>query len=350
MLELVALLLSLAQAPVATPAFPPIVKAAAFRASEQVVDNWQTQAVLDLDLRVTTALSWLAGKAPANLPRCIRLNNYWCIKKAGWSGEIGADPEGHVAFASAREGAVVAILLLRRYYLQYGRKSARAILAHWAPAQCPQPVVASGDQLSFSAPSLVPLAKHGLGNTLRARWLAAHGRGGTVRTRMGAREAAPRRSVVPDRPSRAIAAPKIALGGASPEPPLVLEPPIKTEALRSASTRGSASSRHPALLPGTPVVAATPLLPGVPPRTGGCPAEGARLANYAAHAIEGIARSEDEDLKLFGADGRPLAALPRLLANMAAVEIGPYRADTKLIEAAVEAVRNEPPHSEIVAR
>ena len=66
------------------------------------------------------------------------------------------------------------------------------------------------------------------------------------------------------------------------------------------------------------------------------------LANYAAHAIDGLVRSPDEDLKLFEVDGSPLPALPRLLANMAAVEIGPYRADGKLIEAAIAAVRNAP--------
>jgi hypothetical protein len=75
-----------------------------------------------------------------------------------------------------------------------------------------------------------------------------------------------------------------------------------------------------------------------PPPVASCPGETARLANYAARAIEGIARSPDEDLKLFDTQGGPLPALPRLLANMASVEIGPYRADAKLIRAAIEAV------------
>ena len=52
---------------------------------------------------------------PARLPRCIRLNNYWCIKKAGWTGEVASDSEGHVAFSSSLEGAMVAVRLLRRY-------------------------------------------------------------------------------------------------------------------------------------------------------------------------------------------------------------------------------------------
>jgi hypothetical protein len=46
-------------------------------------------------------------------------------------------------------------------------------------------------------------------------------------------------------------------------------------------------------------------------------------------------------MKLFDTDGSPLPSLSRVLANMAGVEIGPYRADAKLIEAAIEAVRRE---------
>jgi hypothetical protein len=80
------------------------------------------------------------------------------------------------------------------------------------------------------------------------------------------------------------------------------------------------------------------VLSPVPPLAG-CGGDTARIANYAAHAIEGIARSTDEDLKLFDPAGNPQPALSRLLANMAGVEIGPYRVDATLIEAAIETVR-----------
>ncbi len=66
----------------------------------------------------------------------MKLNNYWCVKRARWAGEIAADAEGHVAFAPAIDGALAAVMLLRRYYLDYNRRSALAILSHWAPAQC----------------------------------------------------------------------------------------------------------------------------------------------------------------------------------------------------------------------
>src|SRR4051794_30400573 len=124
MLEVLALLVSLAKPPeLAIPAWPRLATPS-FRPAERALTNWAIQAALDLDLRTDAALRWLAGNVPANVPRCIRLNNYWCIKKAGWPGEIGADGEGHAAFASADEGASAAVILLRRYYLNYGRKSA----------------------------------------------------------------------------------------------------------------------------------------------------------------------------------------------------------------------------------
>jgi hypothetical protein len=320
MLELLALVLSLATSPHLTMPALPAPARASFQPGERAVDNWRSQAALDLDLGPEAALRWLAGKAPANLPRCIRLNNYWCIKKGGWAGELGADQEEHVAFASAGEGAAAAITLLRRYYLDYGRKSARAIVARWAPAQCGVPLLAGGAaqpllRRSSPATSLAPLARRGIGNTLRARWLAAHGRGG-VALKRGARKLAIRRSVVPDT--------------LAPEPPITLEPPLKTEPLRVASLSPPASS---------PPASPNPFLASARP-VQDCAGEGARIAAYAARAIEGIAQSPDDDLQLFAANGTPLPALPRLLANMASVEIGPYRADPKLIDAAIEAVQN----------
>jgi hypothetical protein len=333
-LELAALLFSLTKPPdLAPPRLPPLWKAS-FDPTERAVDNWRRQAALDLDLSTQTVVRWLAGSSPGNLPRCIRLNNYWCIKKAGWPGEIASDAEGHVAFASAEEGAMVAVQLLRRYYLQYGRKSARAIVARWAPAQCEPSLSASGPQPAAGvralepASSQAPLARYGIGNTLRARWLAAHRRG-AVTARKG--KLAIKRSVVPDRLAPPRQTPTVALGIGQPEPPLVLEPPLKAERLRIASVAPAAMSRD------------IPLPPKPPLPVASCNGENLRLANYAARAIEGIASSPDDDLRLFDADGTPRTALPRLLANMAAVEIGPYQADGKLIEAAIEAVRNTAP-------
>jgi hypothetical protein len=336
MLEILTLLLSVTKAPsVALPTFASLSRASVFQPGGRAVGNWRMQAALDLDLTAADAVRWLAGSYPLNLPRCIPLNNYWCVKKAGWAGELGVDAEGHVAFTSAEQGAVAAVTLLRRYYLGYGRRSARAILAHWAPAQCGLSVAAPDAQPPSPPISLAPLAKYGLGKTLRGRWLAAHSRGGLLRAGRSAGGTASKRSIVPDPLAAATRSPRIALDRLAPEPPLQLEQPLKAEKLRIASARPPPLSQAPP----TPPLLDPPL---APPPVASCPGETARLANYAARAIEGIARSPDEDLKLFDTHGGPLPALPRLLANMAGVEIGPYRADAKLIRAAVEAVGSAP--------
>ncbi len=302
MLELVAVFVALATPPTfpARP-FPRLVGPASFFIADRSVDNWRVQAALDLDIGAETALRWLTGTVPANLPRCIRLNNYWCIKKAGWAGELGADADGHVAFASAEDGAVAAAQLLRRYYLDYGRRSARAIVAHWAPAQCGLSIAAANPPASAPAP----------------------------------RPQTQARSIPQQSASRK------ATGNIVAEPPIVLEPPIRTETLRvgAVSARRSEPGTPPPPSGSSALSLAAPLIASQPQQqpVDTCAGETLRLANYAARAVEGISRSPDDDLKLFAADGNALPSLPRLLANMSAVEIGPYRADHKLIDAAIQA-------------
>lgn len=288
-------------------AWAPAWPAPAYRPATRAVDNWRWQAASSLQWPPDKALKLAAGGDPGGITRCVRLNNYWCVKRAGWAGEIAADAEGHVAFASALEGASVAALLLRRYYLDFDRKSALAIVSRWAPAQCGGAVAARGGK---ATPALRALAPRGVGGTLRARWLAAHGRGGKA-LKGGAR---PRRSVVADRPIPMLRAPAIAPGMGERAPlALRLTEPTLPQALAGAE-------------PKTPSAAA-------------CPAEQQRIRNYAQNAIKGLAESVDEDLKLFEPDGAPTERLAKLLGNMSAVEIGPLRADAALVAAALEAVR-----------
>ncbi|MBV1706979.1 MAG: hypothetical protein KGQ37_07205 [Hyphomicrobiales bacterium] len=150
----------------------------AFNAATAQVSNWRSSAIATLHLRSHVAGILRVGlHAPTPetphvaIARCVRLNNYWCIKGRAWAGEIGHDRDGHAAFASPLAGAVAAAQLLRRYYLDFHRKSAFAIVSHWAPASC------------FAGIALVVPhadAPHGIGGTLRARWLASH-RGATLR-------------------------------------------------------------------------------------------------------------------------------------------------------------------------
>jgi hypothetical protein len=290
---------------------------AAFLPLERAVSNWRFEAAQSLDLPAGP-LARLIASAPPGTPRCVKLNNYWCIKRAGWAGEIAADAEGHVAFASAMEGAVVAAMLLRRYYLVYNRRSAQAILSRWAPAQCggASPAPRSGARL------LGFLAPHGIANTLRARWLASHrpAPGGGKATSGAPGNAAPRRSIVAARPIRLMPAPEIVVGMGEGQPASVKVVSLEIPNL-------------------APLLAAPP-----------CGGETARIHQYALRAIEGIVAGPDDDLQLFAADGAPGANLALLMQNMAKVEIGPFAARSDLIAAAIDVAARRDRESQSAAK
>ncbi len=305
-----------ALAAAASPAYLPEARA---------VDNWRVESALALEMAPLAAIRRAVGAEEGAPARCVKLNNYWCVKSAGWNGEIAADSDGHVAFASAAEGAAVAALLLRRYYVDYGRRTARAIVGRWAPAQCllfgarPVPgVSASRAGMARMLPQrIVPmgLALRGLQNTLRARWLAAHGRGGvsskTARAPLGA-------------PVDLMPAPSIMAG--------VSELPARRE-------------KPAELIRPTPRTIIADLAPTPAPRpapgigVSSCGGEFARIAAYAASIAQGVVGGPEEDLGLFTAAGLPTENLARVMANMAAVEIGPARPREALIRVAVAQLR-----------
>jgi hypothetical protein len=272
-----------------------------FQPARREVTNWRAESIRHLDLDRTGALRILNDAD--RLPRCIRLNNYWCIKSAGWKGEIASDQEGHVAFSTAIEGAATAALLLRRYYIDYGRRSAHAIVSRWAPVQCGGPYVAQRGRRS--TPAADGLAVRGIQNTLRGRYLA---RAKGAPSRKAARgKAAPRRSVVASTTVPMLRAPSIIVGfSESPGAPTRLAGLTLSIALPRQGVSGG----------------------------GSCPAENQRVRNYAARASAGVAGPND-DLSLFDASGAPTDNLARVMQNMAAVEIGPLAADPGLIRAGI---------------
>jgi len=323
-------------APAVTLGEAPPLAPPAYKAERRAVDNWRLESALALDLRPAAALARALGADAGEPPRCVKLNNYWCVKRAGWTGEIAADGDGHVAFASAEEGAAVAALLLRRYYVDYKRHSARAIAERWAPAQCgllaaaPRPgaPVSRAGMANMLPQRIVPmgLAPRGIQNTARARWLAAHGRGGI---------GAPLRRADRDTVADLLPAPSIMEGGGetphrrrgkskpAAAPRAETDDDVAAISLPSAATppgrRGAAAARMP------PVV--------------DCSAELVRISNYATHIGEGVVRTPDDDLGLFTPDGRPTDNLARVMANMAAVEIGPARPRAALVSQAVAQLR-----------
>ncbi|WP_374305501.1 hypothetical protein [Methylocella sp.] len=281
-----------------------------FLEKPRAVSNWRLEAARHLDAPAPELARRLDEAAQP--PRCVKLNNYWCVKRAGWDGEIASDGEGHVAFASAPEGALVAIALLRRYALSYNLRSAQAILARWAPAQCG--LAASRGRVAPPPVRLAALAPRGIGSTLRARWLAGHRPGGAPKSAAAAR---PRVSIVIDRRTRMIEAPEIAVGMGERS---ASEPP--RGAVRLVSLDGAGLG---ALAPSAPAAGVS------------CASEAARVRAYAARAVEGLGIGPDDDLLLFSPDGAAGPRLAPFLRNMARVEIGPLGAREDLIRDAIAA-------------
>ncbi|MGE3244923.1 MAG: hypothetical protein AB7F96_07620 [Beijerinckiaceae bacterium] len=318
---------------IAGPALPPLPgDPVVYEPAARATSNWRWQAATHLDLKSESLLAFVTGLEPKRLPRCIRLNNYWCIKRAGWIGEVASDSEGHVAFSSSFEGAVVAVRLLRRYYVDYKRKSALAIVSRWAPAQCgyvsvpvSRPIARGGVRVREN-PNLRKLSKRGIGNTLRARFLARHGRAGiAVRPRFTS-SARPARQTRPARRSR-VAASRVPYNA-----PVLMRAPSISPGMGEKSVAIApmrVASLPPPPKPGAARERAIPRI--------GCTSEAVRIRNYAAKMSEGVAKDIKDDLKLFDADGNPGPNLKGVLARMAAVEIGPYRVDEKLIAAAIAA-------------
>ncbi|MCB1535539.1 MAG: hypothetical protein KDJ44_12635 [Rhodoblastus sp.] len=305
-----------------------------YRPAERAVDNWRRQGAFNLDLAPEKALALALGRDFKGLSRCVRLNNYWCVKKAGWTGEIAADNEGHVAFATAAEGAAGAAQLLRRYYIDFGLHSARAIVSRWAPAQCVAPLAfrTPGRRIAgrrLLGPEPKGLTTRGLGSTLRAKWLARHRPGLAPRKRgKGAKRiAGVRRSIVPDRIGAMMKTPTIAAGigameaGPSKAPAQKTQAPVRLAMLPYPGVAMGPEPRMPASLPPLP--------------TFSCAPETQRILNYATNIASGIVAGPDADLALFDAQGQPTPNFAKALANMAAVEIGPLRATQALVEAAV---------------
>jgi hypothetical protein len=328
-----------------------------YRPEARAVSNWRSETkdgLLPLSLAWT---AWAAAGDPAFVARCVKLNNYWCIKRARWDGEIGGDQEGHTGFATAGQGADAAVSLLRRYYGEYGRRSALAIVRRWAPAECAGPVavravtpVRGAAPMRAATPVLAALAPQGIGRTLRARFLATHGRGGAPRriARAPARPIAAARPAAgnalrvqpwsalarmqgrPRQPVRAVRAPilpTIATGIGETARPAAIEP---MRALDGARLAAEASA-----LPTLAVAPASALPPALRPPAPLCGSDEIRIQNYAARIAGSVGVKPGDDLGLFTPDGHATARLAPVLLAMSSVELGALRASPALVAAAI---------------
>jgi hypothetical protein len=282
----------------------PSPTAARYDTETREISNWRSQTLTTLEPKgVAIAAALLNAERPM-ITRCVKLNNYWCIKSARWDGEIGKDSEGHVGFVSAGHGADAAVTLLRRYYVEFGRKSALDIVRRWAPAEC---------NIATGIGGLAVLAVKGIGGTVRARFLASHrGKGVTTYT-AAARGGKPGRvsMVLPIRtPSYRV--PDIAVGmGERPKPPA--KRPIETATAKPA--------------PAPKMAGAT--------QVSACAPDEQRLRNYAGRMVAELSVGPTDDLKLFTAEGMPLANLRTIMLAMSSFELGMLRPSESLVDAAI---------------
>ncbi|MDP4003398.1 hypothetical protein [Methylobacterium sp. NEAU K] len=341
-------------APAATEAVAPAEAASPrFDPATRSVSNWHEQAGENLLPRTLALTARLADDAPY-VARCVRLNNGWCIKSARWPGEIGADAEGHTAFATMADGADAAASLLRRYVRDYGRRTALAIVRRWAPAECriAAAPVRAGRSVATAAVSAT-LAPRGIGRTLRARFLASHRPGGAPRGRVGALRVQPwsplaRMAARPGARLGQIRVPRVA--SLEPVPDIATGIAPSGETARHVPKRAARGLADPMALLDRKVpspdrlVAESALLPsiavGLPLLDLRLPAplcagDEGRIQAYAARISASVGLKPGDDLDLFGPDGAPRPNLAPVMLAMSAVELGTLRAGPELVAGAI---------------
>ncbi|MBF9233456.1 hypothetical protein [Microvirga alba] len=277
---------------------------ARYETETREVTNWRLQAADALEPKPIALMAALFKIERPVVTRCVKLNNYWCVKSARWDGELATDTEGHVGFVSADQGADAAATLLRRYYLQFNRKSALDIVRRWAPADC-------GVATSFGG--IASLAIKGIGNTLRARYLASH--------RSVKFTAQPGRGAKPGRVSMVMQA-------------TVPQYRVPDIAVGMGEHHRSPPAPPPRVKPVAPVKVAT-ATPKANTATGCAPDE-QRLRNYANAMVENLGIGPSDDLELFADDGTPLPNLSPVMLAMSAFELGLLRASPDLVGRAVQ--------------
>ncbi|WP_134499082.1 hypothetical protein [Microvirga pakistanensis] len=290
---------------------------ARYEPQSREVSNWRSEAIDALEPKTVITLAALFKAERPFVTRCVKLNNYWCIKSARWNGELATDSEGHVGFASAHHGADAAALLLKRYYLDFNRKSALDIVRRWAPPEC---------GIATGIGGMAVLAVRGIGGTVRARYLASRRKGRvvqyTAKSGSGGRPGRVSMVIPMTQKTPQYRVPSIAAGmgerpkAPDPRPLVVQKPRPEPKPKREPATTASATPK--------------------PQAASACGSDEQRLRNYASRMVEGLGVGPTDDLKLFTAEGRPLPNLARVMLAMSAFELGAVRASPDLVQAAIE--------------
>jgi hypothetical protein len=296
----------------------PQALAARYEPNNREVTNWRSEALEALEPKPVVAMAALFRAERPFVTRCVKLNNYWCIKSARWNGEIATDSEGHVGFVSADHSADAAANLLRRYYLEFNRKSALDIVRRWAPAEC---------NVATGIGGMAMLAVRGIGGTVRAQYLASRRKkGGAVRyTAKAGPGGKPGRvsMVIPMAPKTPqFRVPSIAAGMGEKPKPAGPQQPLVAPRPKPVREPAATASAAPKPAPKVQVAAA-------------CPSEEQRHRNYAGRMVEGLGVGPADDLKLFAEDGTPQPNLTHVMLAMSAFELGALRASPDLVEGAV---------------
>lgn len=272
---------------------------AVFRAGSADVENWRFEAASHLEMSSNAAFLLLFGAKSERVPRCVKLNNYWCIKGKGWTGQLGSDGEGHAAFASAQAAARAAAILLRHYYVDLRRRSAMEITAHWAPDRC-------GSVLTRGRPPAPRSLVSPPSTALDVAKMSPRERMAAFDRIIGAR----RRAAAGQYRQRLQFVKAVNDGSAGRMP-----------SMAAVSTKPSIAVARPTVAPFNPLF---------------CGLEERRIASYARRALRGIAQASTEDLQLFTVDGRSTWRAAQMMRNMATVEIGPKAVDDNIVALALK--------------
>lgn len=94
----------------------------------------KTVAIDDLYIDMHLAVLKAAGKSDADMVRCLRKNNYWCLKNnSQWPGVIGTDQANHAVFDDPKFAAQAKVSVMRRYYSFCRLRSMAEIACSYAP-------------------------------------------------------------------------------------------------------------------------------------------------------------------------------------------------------------------------